>query len=207
MCPIFFLFSRCKNGYWHLKICKSDIAMNILRKHNLNRSKKAHFQMAIRSALRRENNCMKMFEQTWLDCKQAFFCIFILHSNQVSRFFFLLAHVTERPICGLLCHHEILADNIFSFLLAALDTDLLYRSSWNCVCFFILSLLLMSEMALRSSFCLLLSPARDRLHLSESLCEPQMGRDRESALQGHRVLGNMRPWGFHPFCLFPEMHS
>lgn len=154
--------------------------------------------MAIRSALHRENNCMKMFEQTRLDCKQAFFFIFILHSNQVSRLFFLLAHVTERPICGLFCHHEILADNIFFFLLAALDTDLLYRSSWNCVCLFILSLLLMSEVALRSSFCLLLSPARDWLHLSDSLCESQMGRDREAALQGHRVLGKCAPEVFTP---------
>lgn len=99
--------------------------MNTLRKYNLNRSKKAHFHIAIRSALQRENNCMKMFEQTRLDCKQAFFFIFILHSNQVSRFFFLLADVTGRPICGLFCQHGSLADNIFSSLLVALDIDLL----------------------------------------------------------------------------------
>lgn len=194
--PNVYLFIMYRNSYWHLKIGKSDIAMNTLRKYNLNRSKKAHFHIAIRSALQRENNCMKMFEQTQLDCKQAFFFIFILHSNQVSRFFFLLADVTGRPICGLFCQHGSLADNIFSSLLVALDIDLLYSSSWNGVCLFILSLLLMSEMALCSSSCLLLSAARDQLHLSESLCESQMGRDPEAGWFLKALLRSSPPSAF-----------
>lgn len=92
------LFIRCRNGYGHSKIGKSDIAMDISRKRNLNRSKKARFQMAIRSALHSKNNCTKMFQQTRLDCKQAFSFTFIFHSKQVFRFFFLFMHVTERPV-------------------------------------------------------------------------------------------------------------
>lgn len=104
---------------------------------------------------------------------------FSFSSSILTRYldsFFLLADVTERPICGLFCQHESLADNIFSSLFVALDIDLLYSSSWNCL--LIYSFIAFNvRNSLCSSSCLLLSAARDWLHLSESLCESQMGRD------------------------------
>lgn len=44
MCPMFICLS-CTETVTDMKIGKSDIAMNTLRKYNLNRSKKAHFHI------------------------------------------------------------------------------------------------------------------------------------------------------------------